>query len=184
MSHTIIGKLNKAARQHPNSAGVTFFVSLGEQNYNHQTKQKEWTNYDAALFAKDKQIQYYSDALVEGAVIAVSGKGLLVEQSDQYGPKLKLVDAQLDYSYSPAVGAPANVMQQVQPQQAMAQPQQMRQAPTMAQQQQQPMQAQPMQGQPIQQRQPMQGHDNNGHNPSQQTQQPQGFSDYEDSIPF
>ena len=150
MSHTITGKLNKAARQHQNSAGVTFFVSLGEQNYNHQTKTKEWTNYDAALFAKDGQIQFYNDNLVEGAIVSVTGKGLIVEQSEQYGPKLKLVDAQLSYCHNPGGQAPQKAAPQYAPQQQAPQqmaPQQ-QQAPTLAQQAAQHPQAQPVQQQP------------------------------------
>ena len=103
MSHTITAKLNKAARQHPNQSGVTFFVSLGEKNYNFQTKQNEWTNYDAALFAKDGQIQFYTESLVEGAIISVSGTGLIMEaQTDpQYKPKLMIQDAKLGFVNSP-----------------------------------------------------------------------------------
>ena len=103
MSHTITAKLNKAARQHPNQSGVTFFVSLGEKNYNFQTKQNEWTNYDAALFAKDGQIQFYTESLVEGAIISVSGTGLIMEaQADpQYKPKLMIQDAKLGFVNSP-----------------------------------------------------------------------------------
>ena len=164
MSHTITGKLNKAARQHQNSAGMTFFVSLGEQNYNHQTKQKEWTNYDAALFAKDGQIQFYTDNLVEGAIVSVTGKGLIVEPSEQYGPKLKVVDAQLSYCYNPSGQVP---QQNFQPQQQPQQQQQMQQAPSLAQQA-----AQHPLSQPVQQ---------------QQQQQQGGFAppqNFEDTIPF
>lgn len=109
MSHTVTAKLNKAARQHPNQNGVTFFVSLGEKNYNFQTKQNEWTNYDAALFAKDGQIQFYTESLVEGAIITVSGTGLIMEaQTDpQYKPKLMIQDAKLGFVNSPQ-GAPAH----------------------------------------------------------------------------
>ena len=115
MAHTVTAKLNKAARQHPNQSGVTFFVSLGEKNYNFQTKQNEWTNYDAALFAKDGQIQFYAESLVEGAIISVSGTGLIMEtQTDpQYKPKLMIQDAKLGFVNSPQ-GAPAQQQQQQQ----------------------------------------------------------------------
>ena len=59
MSHSITAKLNKAAREHANSSGVTFFVSLGEKNYDFKQKTNVWTNYDAALFAKDGQVDFY-----------------------------------------------------------------------------------------------------------------------------
>ena len=126
MAHTVTAKLNKAARQHPNQSGVTFFVSLGEKNYNFQTKQNEWTNYDAALFAKDGQIQFYTESLVEGAIISVSGTGLIMEaQTDpQYKPKLMIQDAKLGFVNSPQ-GAPAQQggFQQAPQQQAPSQQQ-------------------------------------------------------------
>ena len=115
MSHTVTAKLNSAARQHPNQNGVTFFVSLGEKNYNFQTKQNEWTNYDAALFAKDGQIQFYAESLVEGAIISVSGSGLIMEvQTDaQYKPKLMIQDSKLVFVNSPSF-APQQQQQQQQ----------------------------------------------------------------------
>ena len=114
MAHTVTAKLNKAARQQPNQSGVTFFVSLGEKNYNFQTKQNEWTNYDAALFAKDGQIQFYAESLVEGAIISVSGTGLIMEaQTDpQYKPKLMIQDAKLGFVNSPQASAPQQQQQQ------------------------------------------------------------------------
>ena len=107
MSHSITSKLNQAAREHANSAGVTFFVSLGEKNYNFKLKQNEYTNYEAALFAKDAQIEFYRSALVEGAVIEVSGTGVILDASDpNYKPKLVLQDAKLGFVYNPQGQAP------------------------------------------------------------------------------
>ena len=99
MSHTITCKLNNDARQHQGQAGVTFFVSLGEKNYNFKTKQSEYTNYEAALFAKDAQIDFYAKALVKGSIIEVSGTGILLEvdPSGQYPPKLAIQDAKLGF---------------------------------------------------------------------------------------
>jgi len=129
--HTVTCKLNKAARQHQNAAGMTFFVSLGEQNYNHKTKAKEWTNYEAALFAKDGQIQYYNDVLIEGSIITVSGTGITIQldETGQYPPKLVLCDSKLEFAMS--TGAP----------------QQQQQAPQQNFQQQPPQQQQPQQQQ-------------------------------------
>ena len=103
MSHSITAKLNQAAREHANQNGVTFFVSLGEKNYNFKTKTNEYTNYDAALFAKDGQIDFYRSALVEHAIIEVSGSGVIVEldPTGQYKPKLVLQDAKLGFVNSP-----------------------------------------------------------------------------------
>ena len=140
MAHTITCKLNNDARQHQNSAGVTFFVSLGEKNYNHKTKQAEYTNYDAALFAKDSQIDFYSKCLVKGAIVEVSGTGLIMEvdPSGQYQPKLIIQDAKLgfvnDELAAPQQGygqAPQQPMQQSPAQPAYGQqaPQQPQYAP-------------------------------------------------------
>ena len=117
MAHSITAKLNNPAREHVNANGVTFFVSLGEKNYNFQTKQNEWTNYDAALFAKDAQIQFYRDNLVKDAVIEVSGTGILLDVSDpQYKPKLVIQDAKLGFINSPQ-GQQTGFQQPQQPQQ-------------------------------------------------------------------
>jgi hypothetical protein len=141
MSHTITCKLNKATRQHQNASGMTFFVDLGEKNYNYQTKINEWTNYSAALFAKDGQIQFYTEALVEGAIIEVSGTGIIIEMPDdpQYKPRLQIQDAKLGFVHSgqpaqqggyqqqPAQQtsrAPQQQYQQQQPPQSVAQHQQ------------------------------------------------------------
>lgn len=125
MSHTVTSKLNKDARQHPNQNGVTFFVSLGEQNYNFKTKAKEWTNYEAALFAKDGQIAFYQQVLVAGAVISVSGTGILVVPQEGYAPKLEIQDAKLIANFD----GQAAPQQQAQPQQAQQQQPQQQQAP-------------------------------------------------------
>jgi len=102
MSHTVTAKLNQPARQHQGPAGTTFFVSLGEKNYNHKTKTNEWTNYDAALFAKDAQVQFYADALVENAIVSVSGTGIILDASNpEYKPKLVIQDAKLGFVHSP-----------------------------------------------------------------------------------
>ena len=102
MSHSITSKLNQSAREHQNQNGVTFFVSLGEKNYDFKSKTNVYTNYDAALFAKDAQIEFYRSALVEGAVIEVSGTGVILDASDpNYKPKLVLQDAKLGFVYNP-----------------------------------------------------------------------------------
>ena len=137
MSHTITAKLNQAARQHQNQAGTTFFVSLGEKNYDHKTKQNVWTNYDAALFAKDAQVEFYANALVEHAIISVSGTGLILDASNpEYKPKLVIQDAKLGFIHSP----------NSQPSQQQAAPQQQRQAPPQSQQQQYQQQGRDNQG--------------------------------------
>jgi hypothetical protein len=102
MSHSITAKLNQAAREHAGQNGTTFFVSLGEKNYDFKTKQTVWTNYDAALFAKDAQIEFYRSVLVEHAVIEVAGTGIIVDASNpEYKPKLMIQEAKLGFTSSP-----------------------------------------------------------------------------------
>lgn len=134
MTHSVTSKLNNDAREHANSAGVTFFVSLGEKNYNHKTKTSEYTNYDAALFAKDNQIDFYRKCLVKDSIIQVSGTGIIMEidLSGQYQPKLVIQDAKLGFvndQLCVSTGQAAAPQQYAQPQaapqaQQYAQPQQ------------------------------------------------------------
>lgn len=138
MTHSVTCKLNNDARQHQGAAGTTFFVSLGEKNYNHKTKQNEYTNYDAALFAKDAQVGFYASVLVKGAIVEVSGTGLLVEvdPSGQYKPKLVIQDAKLGFAHNDQVQSQSAGYQQQAPQQApqqYQQPQPYQQAPQQAQ---------------------------------------------------
>jgi single-strand DNA-binding protein len=102
MAHTVTAKLNQAARQHQGQAGTTFFVSLGEKNYDFKNKTNIYTNYDAALFAKDAQVGFYASALVEGAIVSVTGSGIILDDSNkEYKPKLAIQDAKLEFVYSP-----------------------------------------------------------------------------------
>ena len=149
MPHTITAKLNKPARKHQGQNGTTFFVSLGEKNYNYTTKSAEWTNYEAALFAKDAQIAFYESVLIENAVIEVNAGGIIIDASNpEYKPKLVLQDAKLGFTHSPQGQAPQQ--QQVQ-QQA---PQQQNNGYQQQQQQPQYNQQQPVPPQQQQQQQP------------------------------
>ena len=74
MSVTITGKLNKAAHQFQAGDSTGFGIRIGVQYYDRETKQKEWTNYEAAVFAKNPgQIQFYQNALIPGAIVEISG---------------------------------------------------------------------------------------------------------------
>ena len=131
MAHTVTGKLNKDARTHAGQNGTTFFVSIGEKNFDFKTKQSVWTNYEAAIFAKDNQAQFYQNALVAGSVISVSGGGIIAA-SDEYGIKLAIQDARLEYVNTPE--SPAQRPQQQAPSARSAHsapppPQQIPQAP-------------------------------------------------------
>ena len=106
MSHSVTAKLNRPANEHAGQNGVTFFVGLGEKNYDFKLKTNVYTNYDAALFAKDAQIEFYRSALVEGAIITVSGTGLILDVSNTQYPKLLIQDAKLGFVNSPQGAAP------------------------------------------------------------------------------
>jgi single-strand DNA-binding protein len=101
MSHSVTAKLNRPANEHAGQNGVTFFVGLGEKNYDFKLKANVYTNYDAALFAKDAQIEFYRSALVEGAIVTVSGTGLILDVSNAQYPKLLIQDAKLGFVNSP-----------------------------------------------------------------------------------
>jgi len=88
MSHSVTAKLNRPANEHAGQNGVTFFVGLGEKNYDFKQRTNVYTNYDAALFAKDGQADFYRSALVEGAIVTVSGTGLILDISNTQYLKL------------------------------------------------------------------------------------------------
>ena len=116
MSHTIVGKLNKAATQFQAGESVGFGVRVGVKYYDRDTKQNEFTNYEAVIFAKaPAQIQFYQSALVEGAIIEVSGDQQKIKTFDgQNGQSIsiELLNAKLGYIHSPNQQAPQQQAQQ------------------------------------------------------------------------
>lgn len=133
MSTTITGKLNKSATQFQAGESVGFVVRLGVKFYDRETKADQWTNYEAVVFAKaPAQIQFYQSALVEGAIVEVSGDKLKIRQfqgNNGLSLSIELLDAKLGAVFAPQGQAPQ------QPQQRQAQqPQQgYKQAPRPAQ---------------------------------------------------
>ena len=105
MSHTITGKMNKAATQFQAGESVGFGIRLGVQYYDRETKDKQWTNYEAVIFAKaPAQIQFYQTALVDGAIIEISGQQQKIKTFDgQNGQSIsiELLDAKLGYVHNP-----------------------------------------------------------------------------------
>lgn len=110
MSTTITGKLNKPANQFQAGESIGFGIRLGVKYRDPKTKQDEWTNYSAVIFAKAPgQIKFYQDVLVEGAVVEVSGDTLKIESFDgQNGPVLtiELLNARLGFVHAPQGQAP------------------------------------------------------------------------------
>lgn len=156
MSTTITGRLNKPANQFQAGESTGFNVRLGVKYRDPKTKQDDWTNYSAVVFAKaPNQINFYQSALVEGAVVEVSGDTLKIDSYEgQNGTSLtiEILNARLGYIHSP----------QQQPQQQAA-PQYQQPQPAVSQ------YRQPQQAQQYQQ-------------PAPQMQQPNDFVD--DDLPF
>lgn len=93
MAHTVVGKLSKAANEIPAQDGtIGFSIRIGEQYYDRESKTKKWTNYQAVVFAKQQaQIDFYRQSLVEGAIVAVTGDALRIDEyHGQNGVSLSL----------------------------------------------------------------------------------------------
>ncbi len=106
MAHSITIKLNKAANEFQAGESVGFSVRGGVQYYDHKTKQKEWTNYSAVIFAKAQgQIDFYRSALTDGAIVEIGGKSQKVDvyAGGQNGPSytIELQDAWLGMINNP-----------------------------------------------------------------------------------
>jgi hypothetical protein len=111
MSHTITGKLNKAASIFQAGDSTGFGIRLGVQYYDRETKQKEWTNYEAVLFAKaPAQIDFYTNSLIENSIVEVSGESLKIKQfNGQNGLSLsiEMVNAKAGFIHQGGVNAQA-----------------------------------------------------------------------------
>ena len=146
MATTITGKLNKAANQFQAGESTGFGIRLGVKYRDPKTKQDEWCNYSAVIFAKSTgQIQFYQSALIEGSVVEVSCDQLKIDSFDgQNGSVLSIdmLNAKLGYIHT-AQGAPqqaSNGFQQQAPQQQSGFQQAPQQAPVQGGFQQQPAQ--------------------------------------------
>ncbi len=118
MATTITSKLNKAAHQFQAADSTGFGLRLGVQYYDRETKEKQWTNYECAIFAKNpNQIAFLQNNLVEGAIVDVSGQQEKIKTFDgQNGQSIsiELLDAKLGYIHS---GQQTQPVYQEQPQQ-------------------------------------------------------------------
>lgn len=122
MAHTVTGKLNKAANQFAAGESTGFGLRVGVRYYDRETQQNEWTNYEAVVFAKNpNQIAFYQTALVEGAIVEISGRQQKIRTFDgQNGQvfSIELLDASLGY-----IGTPGGQQPQQAPAQQYQQPQ-------------------------------------------------------------
>ena len=130
MATTITSKLNKAAHQFQAGDSTGFGLRLGVQYYDRETKEKQWTNYECAIFAKNpNQIAFLQNNLVEGAIVEVSGQQEKIKTFDgQNGQSIsiELLDAKLGYIHS---GQQPQQQSYQQPQQAPQQQNYQQQAP-------------------------------------------------------
>jgi hypothetical protein len=136
MATTITGKLNKAANEFQAGAYTGFGIRLGKQYYDRETKQKEWTNYEAAVFSNNtQQIEFFRSNLVEGAVIEITAESEKIKQfqgNNGLVLSIELLDCKLGYVHS----GHKQGQQQYAPQQAPQQtPQHQQYAPQQAPQQ-------------------------------------------------
>jgi len=141
MATTITGKLNKPANEFQAGESTGFGIRIGVKYYDRQTKENQWTNYSAVIFAKaPAQIDFYRQALVENSIVEVTCEQLKVDSFDgNNGPVLTIdmLNAKLGFVHT--TGAPA---QQAAPSQQSQAQQGFQQAP----QQQGGFQQQPQQG--------------------------------------
>ena len=129
MSVSITAKLNKAANEFQAGESVGFGIRFGQQYYDRETKQKEWTNYDCVVFARQQgQIDFYRQALVEGALVEVLGKRQkvkLFEGNNGTIPTIEILDASIESVNQVGVPQtqPSGNSGQLPPAQPAAQPQ-------------------------------------------------------------
>lgn len=132
MSTTVTGKLNKAATQFHAGESTGFGIRLGVKYYDRETKTEQWCNYEAVVFAKaPAQIQFYQQALVEGAIIEVSGDKQRIRQfqgANGLNLSIEILDAKLGFVFAPQ-GQQAQQQRPAQPQNNQAPQQPARQAP-------------------------------------------------------
>lgn len=117
MSFTKAFKITREPRTFQAGESTGFQLSLGTQYYDRKTKQKEWSNYKAVVFAKGNQLSFYQSALVIGTIIELSSDDLKI---DNYNPEylsIELIDAKLTSVFTGDSPQPQQQpMQQTKPQ--------------------------------------------------------------------
>jgi len=107
MATTVTGKLNKAATQFQAGESTGFGLRLGVKYYDREIKMDQWCNYEAVVFAKaPAQIQFYQQALVEGAIVEISGDKQRIRQfqgANGLSLSIELLDAKLGFIGTPGI---------------------------------------------------------------------------------
>lgn len=142
MATTIVGKLNKDAKQFQAGESIGFAIGIGVKYYDRESKSDAWTNYSCVIFAKQqRQIEFYQSALVAGSIVEVTGQKLAIKQfqgNNGLSLSIELLDASIGFiGTAGAQQAQCNQPQQQRPQQngyaqasgGMQRPQQQPQAP-------------------------------------------------------
>ncbi|CAM0108459.1 single strand DNA binding protein [Vibrio phage 209E38-1] len=127
MAFTKAFKITKEPRTFQAGESTGFQLSLGSQYYDRKTKQKEWANYKAVVFAKGNQLGFYQQSLVVGTIIELSADDLKI---DNYNPEylsIELIDARVGGIFTGNAPQQAPQQQQYAPQQSA--PQQNQQQP-------------------------------------------------------
>lgn len=116
MATTVTFKLNKDATQFQAGESVGFGIRGGVKFYDRQTKQDDWCNYEAVIFAKQqKQVEFYQSALVGGSIVEVTGQKQRIKQfqgNSGLSLSIELLDASIGFIGT--AGAPQAQGQQMQ----------------------------------------------------------------------
>ena len=194
MTTSITGKLTKPANIFQAGDSTGFGLRIGVQYYDRETKQKEWTNYEAVIFAKaQSQIDFYSQSLVEGSIVELSGESEKIKQfqgKDKLIISIELNNAKVGYIFTGQAPTQQGGYQQQSPQQQggfQQQPQTQGQGgyQQQAPQQQAPQQQAPQQQGGFQQQQPSQLLAQKRQQAQQQAQQQTAPDiNFDDDIPF
>lgn len=114
MSHSVTGRLSKAANVFQAGESTGFAIQLGVKYFDHESKTEKYTNYDAVLFVQNKsqgQLDYYRNSLVEGAIVEVCGTKQAIKQfqgANGLRLSIEILEAKLGFV---GMGAPSNKQQ-------------------------------------------------------------------------
>lgn len=107
MSHTVTARLNKAAREFNAGENIGFNIRFGCQYYDRQTKQKEWTNYSAVIFARHgAQADLYRSVFIPGGIVTITGDDIKIDvYNGQNGQSitLELLNARVKFASAPQI---------------------------------------------------------------------------------
>ena len=90
MATTVTLRLSNNAHTFNAEKSTGFAIRGGVKYYDRDSKKDEWTNYEAVVFASSPaQIDYYTQNLVEGAVVEVSASFAALHPACPLWPKTR-----------------------------------------------------------------------------------------------